>query len=222
MKKLLLAAITVLLIMGCGDDNPSGPETGGEDAAYYPLVVGNQWIYQRDGAVTISGISITTINGVNVTDITGTMTHESGLDVFVQETSLTDTMETGGQSVYLDSTFTTYVRITDQGFYSYVSLFGSDSASVVPFPLQVGAAWQLCEDPPVTAEILSLTQSVTVPAGSFENCLQLRTVWTESGNTVENITDFAPNIGRVKNQYTQTYQSVITSVDSELMSYSLQ
>ncbi len=210
------------LISGCGDDDPSGPETGGEDAAYYPLAVGNQWVYERNGSLSVGGIQLTTIYGMNITDITGTVTHESGFEMYVQEYHMSDTLETTGQFVYLDSTYTTYVRVTDEGFYSYVSLFGSDSVSVVPFPLQVGATWQLSEDPPITAEILSLTETVSVPAGTFDNCLEMRTVWVESGLTVENVTDFAPNTGRVRNEYTQTYESYVTTLVSELVSSSLQ
>lgn len=211
----------LVFIIGCGDnDTPAGPQSG-TDSAYYPLAVGNQWVYNRSGSISVAGISLSTISGENVSDITGQISHGDGFQVYVQEYDMSDTIETAGQEVFLDSTFTTYMNITDAGVYSYVSLAGSDSVGFVPFPLQVGATWQFSEEPPMTGEILSLTETVNVPAGTFENCLEMRLIWVESGNTVENVTDFAPNVGRVRNVYTQSYGSMVTTVTSVLMSYSL-
>jgi len=221
MLRTLCIAALFFVLSGCGSDSPSGPGQGAGDAAYYPLSVGNQWIYDRDGGITVGGITTTTISGMEVTEITGMVPHGLGFDVYVQDYSITDTIETIGQTMIVDTTYTTYVRITDQGFYSYGNLFESDSSGFVPFPLQVGATWQFSENPPMTAEILSLSESVTVPAGSFDNCLELRLFWIESGNTLENVTDFAPNVGRVRNVYTQSYEAVVTTVTTELMSYSV-
>lgn len=220
MKRILCAA-AIIMLFGCGDNSPSGPGFGGEDSAYYPLAVGNQWVYHRNGSMTVSGIQTTTISGMNVTDITGTVSHELGFDVYVQEYDTSDTLTTAGQTLVVDTTYTTYVRVTDQGFYSYATLFGSDSTGFVPFPLVVGATWQFSDDPPMTAEILSLTESVSVPAGTFENCLELRTTWIEGGNTVVNTTAFAPNVGNVKNTYVQSYGALVTTVTNELLSYSV-
>ena len=223
MKRFLCIASGLLLVFACGDgDSPSGPGQGGGDAAYYPLSVGNQWVYDRSGQMTAAGIPVAAISGMNVTDITGTVTHELGFDVYVQENAIDDTTVIYQDTLFIDSTFTTYMRITDEGFYSYVNLAGADSAGFVPFPLVVGATWQFSDDPPMTAEILSLSETVTVPAGSFENCLELRTTWIESGNTLENVTDFAPNVGRVRNVYTQSFEALVTTVTSELLSYSIE
>lgn len=221
MKKYFAVVSLLFLVFGCGDDSPAGPGQGGGDDAYYPLAVGNQWVYGRTGQITVSAIPMATISGMNVTDITGTVAHSLGFDLYVEEISMNDTTEFVGETLIVDTTFTQYVRLTDQGFYSYINLTGTDSLVFIPFPLQVGATWQLSADPPVTAEILSLTGSVTVPAGTFENCLEMRTTWIESGNIVQNDTQFAPNVGRVKNVYTQSYQTLVTEITSELLSYSI-
>ena len=221
MKKYIMLVFILGLIIGCGDDgSPAGPQSG-SDSAYYPLSVGNQWVYNRSGTVTVAGISLSTISGENVTDITGQISHGEGFQVYVQEYDMSDTIETAGQEVVLDSTYTTYMNITDAGVYSYVTLAGADSVGFVPFPLQVGATWQFSEEPPMTGEILSLTETVSVPGGTFENCLEIRLTWVEAGNTVVNVTDYAPNVGRVRNVFTQSYESVVTTVTSVLMSYSL-
>ncbi len=222
MRRILRALAVMALVFACGDgDSPSGPGQGGEDSAYYPLSVGNQWVYDRSGTMEVAGIQTGTLNGENICDITGEVTHELGFDVYVQEYSIADTLESAGQTLVIDSTYTTYMRLTDQGLYSYVSLAGGDSVSFVPFPLQVGATWQFSENPPMTAEIVSLTETVTVPAGTFENCLELRVWWIESGSTLENVSSFAPDVGRVKNVYTYSYQNLVTTIESELLSYSV-
>jgi hypothetical protein len=221
MNKVFCSIAALSLVLACGDSSPSGPGQGGGDAAYYPLSVGNQWVYDRSGQMTIAGVQVATINGMNVTEITGKVSHTLGFEVYQQETSMDDTTEFVGETLIVDSTFTTYVRITDEGFYSYVNLTDADSLVFVPFPLTVGATWQFSQDPPMTAEILSLTAEVTVPAGSFDDCLEIRTTWSESGNIVQNDTYFAPNVGRIKNVYMQTYETVVTTVTSELLSYSV-
>ncbi len=56
MRKILCALAVMVLVFACGDDDsPSGPEQGGEDSAYYPLSVGNQWVYDRSGTMEVAG-----------------------------------------------------------------------------------------------------------------------------------------------------------------------
>jgi len=127
MKRFLVSLTALAVLAACGDSSPSGPGQGGGDAAYYPLSVGNQWVYDRSGQMTIAGIQMATINGMNVIDITGKVSHTLGFEVYQQETAIDDTTEFVGETLIVDSTFTTYVRITDQGFYSYVNLTDADS-----------------------------------------------------------------------------------------------
>ena len=222
MKKYIVTVLILGLTIGCGDStSPSGPQAG-SDSAYYPLSVGNQWVYSRSGSVSVAGISFSTISGENITDITGQVSHGDGFLVYVQENDMSDTIDTAGQVVVLDSTFTTYMNITDAGLYSYVSLAGADSVGFVPFPLEVGATWQFSDEPPMTGEILSLSETVAVPGGTFESCLEMKLTWVDAtGLTVINVTDFAPNVGRVRNVYTQTYGTMVTTIISVLMSYSV-
>ncbi|MCK5786498.1 MAG: hypothetical protein KAH54_08055 [Candidatus Sabulitectum sp.] len=222
MKKIILIGTVIILGLasGCGDKTPSGPSSG-SDAAYYPLSVGNQWVYDKAGTMSVSGIVTGTITGSEVTDITDKVSHASGFDVFVQAVSVSDTLEMAGQIFITDTTYTTYMNITDEGLHVYTNLTGTDSTSIVPFPLEVGLTWQFSEDPPMTGEILSLTETVNVPAGTFENCLEMKLIWIEQGNTVETVTDFAPNVGKVKYVYTQSYSAEVITITSVLMSYSV-
>jgi uncharacterized protein YceK len=221
MKKVIVVFAVLALVSGCGNSgSPADPQSE-SDASYYPLSVGNQWVYDRSGTMTVAGIQTGTVNGANVTDITDQVPHSSGFNVYVQEINLCDTLETAGQTIISDSTYTTYLRVADEGFFSYLSLIVSDSASFVPFPLQVGATWQFSQDPPITGEILSLSETVSVPAGTFDDCLEIRFSWIEDGQTVQNTSDFAPCVGRVRNVYIQSYEAVVTTLTEVLLSYSV-
>ncbi len=221
MKKLcFLLIIGILISLACEDSNPI-ESSNGEDAKYYPLAVGNEWVYGRDGTMSLSGTQIATITGACTTEITGTSTHSDEFEVFIQEYTVTDTIAMYGDTIYTDSTFTTYVRVTDDGLYGYAHLTDTDSSWVIPFPLQNGATWDFSDDPPMTASILSMSANVTVTAGSFDNCLEMQLIWSDSGNIVTSTSDFAKNIGKLRNVYVQSYQSSTTTITDDLESYTI-
>lgn len=221
MKKifLLFTAFLLVLATGCGD-NASGPDES--DGDFYPLSVGNQWNYDRNGTIEISGASVGTITGASVTEITGTDTHTENFAVFVQVTSTSDTTVMYGQTTYNDYLDTLYVRVTTEGFFAYQHLDDTDSMFVVPFPLYEGSTWQFCQAPSITAEILSMDVDVTVPAGSFENCMEMQTVWNPvPGSIVTTTADFARDVGRLNDYYVQTIADNITTTLEELTSYTV-
>ncbi len=219
----ILSTALILTAFACGgSNNPAGP-TPGNDSEFYPLAVGNIWMYDCSGTISLSGVQMGTISGITEVEITGTETHSEGFDVFVQVNAVCDTTEMYGQTFVTDSTFTEYIRITDAGLYGYSNLTNTDSSFTVPFPLQDGATWTFAEEPPTTGEILSMSANVTVGAGSFENCMEMQTVWTDStmGGIVSNTADFARNVGRVSNVTTITEGTMLITYTNNLVTYSL-
>ena len=91
MKNLIIAAVFILTVLSCGTSDPIGPSPSG-DAEFYPMTVGNQWVYGRTGTVMDGGTLIGTRTGSCTLEITGTETHSEGFDVFVQENEVTDTL----------------------------------------------------------------------------------------------------------------------------------
>jgi hypothetical protein len=68
-------------------------------------------------------------------------------------------------------------------------------------PLNVGAKWSISPDGAVKGKVLSLTANVTVPVGTFGNCLQVQQTWTHpSGNQIAQVW-YAPNKGEVKSEW---------------------
>jgi hypothetical protein len=76
----------------------------------------------------------------------------------------------------------------------------TQSVIVLKAPLAVGAAWQNAQD---RREILSVTSSLQLPAGAFDNVLIVKTVSTAKADTDNGYTleYYAPNIGLVMQEY---------------------
>ena len=99
-----------------------------------------------------------------------------------------------GQTAYAEFLDTLYVRVTSEGYNAYQHLDDTDSMFVVSFPLHEGSTWQFCQAPPITAEILSMDMDVTIPAGSFANCMEMQTTMSTGLATVtEDLISFTVN-----------------------------
>jgi len=215
--------MTVAVIMAafsCGDGGPSGP-TSGDDHEFYPLSVGNTWYYDRNGSISLNDVQIGTVSGEATIEISDTATHSEGFEVYVQDVQVSDTVTVYGQSTYMDSTFTEYLRLTDSGLYGYRHLTDTDSSFTVPFPLQAGNIWTFQQEPPTTGEILSVSESVTVPAGTFTECVEMQLIWIDSAMTVSNTADLARNVGEVRNEFVNTVGTYVTSITNSLVDYTL-
>lgn len=218
---LVIMAVLLVSMAACGDsDDPSGP-VAGNDHEFYPMAVGNVWQYDRSGTISMGGSQTGSLSGEATIEISGTETHSGGFQVFVQDVHVKDTTTMMGQTFYVDSSFTEYLRLTDGGLFGYRHLTDTDSSFTVPFPIQLGATWTFAEEPPTTGEILSLSASVTVPAGSFSDCMEMQLTWIDSGMTVMNTADFARNVGEVRNVFHNTFGTFETIITNSLESYTL-
>ena len=220
MKKLIIPAALILLILSCGTSDPTG-STPSTDAEFFPLTVGNQWVYGRIGLIMDGDSLAGTLTGTSTLEITGTETHSEGFDVFVQENEVIDTLVMGSMVMIIDTTYTSYLRVTNSGLFGYPHLTDTDSSFTIPFPIVNGAVWSFSEEPPMTGTILSTSVDVTVSAGTFEDCMELQLTWISGGNTVSNTTDSAKNVGKVRNVFVQSTDAVITTITEELESYTV-
>lgn len=218
--RIIPTAILTALLLSCGGSDPVGPSTG-NGSEYYPLAVGNVWNYDRSGTISTGGAQMGTISGKVTVEITGTGTHSEGFEVFVREVSVIDTTDIYGQVFYSDSTFTEYLRLTGDALFGYRGLADTDSSFTVPFPFQLGATWTFREEPPTTGEILSLTATASVPAGSFTDCVEMQLVWMDSGMTVMNTADLARDVGEVRNVFVSTADMFATDITHSLETFIL-
>ena len=73
----------------------------------------------------------------------------------------------------------------------------------------------------MTGTILSTSMSVTVSAGTFDNCVEMQLTWVQGANTVSNTTDFARNVGKVRNVFVQSAGNMLTTITEDLESYTV-
>jgi hypothetical protein len=71
----------------------------------------------------------------------------------------------------------------------------STPSYVIKTPILLGASW---ESPSWKATIESVSDDVTVPAGSFSKCVRIKRTTATGGNTVETTSWYAPEVGTVK------------------------
>ncbi len=67
-------------------------------------------------------------------------------------------------------------------------------------PVEVGTTWTDDQDPQHTFEIESVTDEVTVPAGTFENCVKVREEGVDEYGEYTVLTWFNDDVGVVKSQ----------------------
>lgn len=95
------------------------------------------------------------------------------------------------------------------------------------FPLKVGTAWEgvmYLPDGrriPITSTIETLDDVVTVPAGTFQHCVRVRSTGENQDGALEDLNWYAPNIGLIKfvrqERNSRTHEAV--EVNTQLRSY---
>ncbi len=167
-----LAVISLLAVVGCGSDS-TGPS---ENDDYLPIAIGNQWDYSLSGYVsTIGSVDTTFLSGSNITQVIGTTTHQQGFQLYTIKDSLITTMTTP-DTVFTHTTITmNYANRTDSEWRMYDDTTSTDYELFMKHPLTLGDTWIPDTTEPTTSRaVLSLSASVTVPAGSFTSCANLR------------------------------------------------
>jgi hypothetical protein len=166
---------------------------------YFPLVPGTTFHYtapQEDIMVTVThatkviiGVTCTVVHDV-VTD--GGELKEDTFDWYAQDRD--------GNVWYFGEDTKAYDngQVSTKGSWE-AGVNGGKPGIIVKGHLQVGDAYRqeyaagVAED---RGEVLSLTESVTVPAGSFENCLKTKDTSDLNANDIEN-KFYCPNVGQV-------------------------
>ncbi|MCD4702547.1 MAG: hypothetical protein K8S24_11890 [Candidatus Aegiribacteria sp.] len=174
MSKLIafLAVVSLFTVFGCGSSS-TGPSANDD---YLPMAVGNQWNYSLSGYVSTVGSTDTTfLSGSNFTHVIGTTTHQQGFQLYTIKDSLITIMTTP-DTVFTHTTVTmNYAHKTDSEWRMYDDTTSTDYELFMKLPVTVDDTWiPETAEPTVSRTVLSLSASVTVPAGSYANCANLR------------------------------------------------
>ncbi|NOR16230.1 hypothetical protein GQ543_00760 [candidate division WOR-3 bacterium] len=173
MKKLLLLIPLVVLIVGCGSDE--------EGTVFYPLSVGNEWNYNM--SMTRTTPTDTTVEtGSDKLEITAETTLDNGTAVF--EWVLTITFD---DTLVPDIIDTSYIEETEDYILQYDAKTDTvPSDTMLALPLETGKTW-------ADYEVMG-QEDVTVPAGTFNDCWEVREVDDEFTLYVY----WAPDVGAVR------------------------
>lgn len=208
MKKLtVLAALVLLLVIGCG-----------KKADYYPLTVGNIWNYTTTTTVTNTDTSVvhdTTYTSTSKSEITADITlgnGDAGFEVVGTYGTIVDT---------------SYVSEKDDFVFGWDSLADTTPDTLLVSPLEENKSWTVTSDTTGSLKIVVLEKvsGVVVPAATYDD------VWKEAmimtyGTIVDTSYGYmAPNIGQIKTEYTAKTviltDTMTTSVKTELQTVTI-
>jgi len=191
---VIAALLSLIVLQGCENERPTEPHaTPPPVVLYYPMALGNTWIGQVDGMMVGGHGDTSTVTGRTSNRIIGQTTHAQGFALWTLE-EVDSLIYCSPDTLYTEiDTSIVYLSLNSSEIGVYDDTITTEHEILLP--LTVGETWTPYADyPTVTREVISLTDSVTVPAGSFSDCLLMRdndlmnpTVWNYY---------FAPDIGQ--------------------------
>ncbi len=171
--------------------------------------------------MTSMGIETSRMVWEKIETVTGRDTLPGGHVTSRVETSIRDTVVTVGETMLLDSSYTTWRRLAEDGCFIYLDPEEADSVEFIPFPLETGTLWEYSRTPPTMAEIVLIGETVTVPAGTFTDCIAIRMNWSRADAEFDRLVYLAPHAGMVKSVYNQLTGNIEIHIVSELSFFDL-
>jgi hypothetical protein len=169
MKRFMIAfsLAAAVILAGCGSSS-SGPSAPPD---YYPIAVGNWWVVSVDAYAT-AGTDTLTMTGTTTQSVSGTTTHAQGFDLWEIEEIDDFTFSVGDTTWNTLDTSYSYIAESDSEIVAYDDTITLDHEIIMKLPVTVGETWNpYTDEPDIVREILSVSASVSVPAGSFSGCL---------------------------------------------------
>ncbi len=164
--KTVIVVLLLTMFFSCGKDS-TGPST---PADYLPLAVGNQWNYSMTGYMKTADRDSLPITGAKVMTVTGQTTHSSGLDLYALKDSTCVVIPTRDTSFVRVSTV--YIFKADSEYRIYDDTLTAKYGIAMKIPVVLGDSWVNDPDEPAhTTKVTSVTSNVTVPAGSYSDCV---------------------------------------------------
>ncbi|UWG97653.1 hypothetical protein LPY66_02115 [Dehalobacter sp. DCM] len=181
----LIFSVLFVVLFGCSvtDRQPASPDTQNEQsiADYMPLSEGNYWAYEGIGNEYASYTAKVTYQQDNKYQVM----IDNGGSVTANRYEVTD------------STLINTYRQSE--LYDDKNILNSPEnyhAVLLQSPLTLGNSW---ESEGATYEIADTMATITVPAGTFENCLVVKIDYNDSGNT--SYFYYKKGVGLIKTRY---------------------
>jgi hypothetical protein len=207
--------IVIAMLLGLSLLVPGNARCDELSESYYPLKEGLRW-----GYIVLSDKSATktlTITNLAPRDVDGKKVTPRKWDL-------------GGHS------FIEFMQKDDAGIYRYAEQTGEKGSPnlITPkechlkFPITDGNSWNMItkvgnSTVNVTLTIESVSENVTVPAGTYKDCLKIKQVGTnDAGASILGYEWYAPKVGIVKSMVTLKLKSKDGATVSENRTYQLQ
>jgi hypothetical protein len=157
---------------------------------WYPLTEGMTWEYVITGTQSF-GADTADITGSMTRMVTGTFQHSGGFPVvqIASNAVFTFTPRSGEDPSTSAINDTFYVYPADSLLLRYQSLDSAEPMLMMKLPLEVGSSWTFHPAVPTRDEVVSLDETVTVPAGTFAGCAHIHEPFT-SPETAGSYNDF--------------------------------
>jgi hypothetical protein len=172
----------IILALGWGLKEPSLLYAEPPPAAYFPLAVGNRWVYESSESTEVMPV----VESWEVTRQEG--------NAFVLQIKQSYMTAEGIEEFFVSTA--DGMRRLDRQTASFEAV-GAEPRFFLKAPLTVGATWKNADG---KYAVTAIDETVTVPAGTFTNCVEV-THWSASG-TVTTITLYAPGVGMVQRDET--------------------
>lgn len=215
----MVALLGVSLMLGCGGDGGTGPsEPQGDD--WLPLAVGNTWHAVLDGYLAAAG-DTTDVDGTLDREVMSLTSHEQGFDLWELRavSSMTFYPEQGTSYTITDTT-TQYLYEDSTEIRGYNDTISTDYELILMLPLEVGNTWYPEAESVLVREVMSLSASVTVPAGSYTDCAHLMDTDATQPDDAYNIY-LHRGVGLVKEVIDDEEPLADSHLEMELESFSL-
>jgi len=200
--------LTALLItIGCGSSS-TGPTP---PVNYVPLTLGNTWNYSADGYAYTTDQDTITITGTSTQTITAIVMHQQGFELYEFLNIGIITIITPDTTITSTDTTSMFIYETDTELRVYDDTISTYYELAFPLPVVLGDTWLPDSgDPTVTREVMSVTETVSVPAGTYTNCALMSDTDTEDPEAVFDMY-FCPGLRNIR--------QVIADDDSAATSY---
>jgi hypothetical protein len=172
----------ILLALGWGFNDLSILHAEPSPAAYFPLAVGNRWVYESSESTAVTPV----VESWEVTRQEG-----NAFVVQVKQSYLT----AGGVEEFFVST-AEGIRRGDRPAAS-IEAVGTEPRFFLKAPLTVGATWKNADG---KYTVTAIDETVAVPAGTFTNCVEV--THSSASGSVTTVTLYAPDVGMVQRDET--------------------
>lgn len=121
------------------------------------------------------------------TEITAKTTLNNGTEVYEQVMTMDTLSETS------------YIQETDDYILAYTDKAVTKPDTILALPLEEGKTWTVCKDSAYTIKGKAIgKESVTVPAGTYDDCWKIATIYASSNFSDTSYIYLAPDVGLIK------------------------